>query len=94
MTQLLYVYDCKRSRYRNARRIAFTKELYGFVYKWKTKSGIKQKKKPGLIDRCEGSLPVSESVILVQERNRSEFDDLFEKYSDILVLHVFRVEEL
>ncbi len=89
----LYVYDCMRSRHRNARRIAFTKELYGVVYRWKTKTGMKEKRKPGLIEQCQGSRPVSESVILVPEEHRGSFDTLFKRYEDILVLHVFQVTE-
>ncbi len=91
MTRWLYVYDCKSSRTRNARRVAFTKELFGYTYAWKTKAGIKQKRKPGIIEQCAGSIVVSDSAILIYDEHKAEFDNLFKKYQDILVIHVFQV---
>ncbi|MFX1601841.1 MAG: hypothetical protein ACFFCK_00030 [Promethearchaeota archaeon] len=87
----LYIYDCKRARQTNARRVSFTKELHGYVYSWKTKSGIRQKKKPGLIDQCEGAEAVADSAILVPSAFKSLFDQLFSSYTDILVHHVYEV---
>ena len=87
----LYIYDCKRARQTNARRVSFTKELHGYVYSWKTKTGIRQKKKPGLIDQCEGAEAVADSAILVPSAFKSLFDQLFFSYTDILVLRVYEV---
>jgi len=89
----LYVYDCEKARQMNARRVAFTKELYGFMYSWKTKSGKKEKRRPGLLDQCPGSEAVANSAILVPEECKSLFDHLFEQYSDILSTVVFEVRE-
>ena len=91
MTSYLYLYDCKEARRSNARRVAFTKELYGYVYSWKTKSGIKEKRKPGLLDECVGSEAVADSAILVQEESRVLFDSLFSIYQDILSLRVYEI---
>ena len=87
----LYIYDCKRARQTNARRVSFTKELYGYVYSWKTKSGIRQKKKPGLIDQCEGAEAVADSAVLVPSMFKSLFDQLFSSYMDILALRVYEI---
>ena len=91
MTSYLYLYDCKEARRSNARRVAFTKELYGYVYSWKTKSGIKEKRKLGLLDECVGSEAVADSAILVQEESRVLFDSLFSIYQDILSLRVYEI---
>ncbi len=87
----LYVYDCEKARQTNARRVAFTKELYGFVYSWKTKSGKKEKRRPGLLDQCPASEAVANSAILVPDSCKSMFDHLFEEYNDILSTIVFEV---
>lgn len=89
----IYLYDCKNARRRNARRVAFTKELYGYTYSWKTKSGVKQQRKPGLIEECVGSKAIADSAIIVPSEHRAVFDSLFSMYDDILSLHVFKVEE-
>ncbi|MHA1924281.1 MAG: hypothetical protein ACXABV_05220 [Candidatus Thorarchaeota archaeon] len=91
MPFFLYLYDCRRAREINARRVSFTKELYGYTYSWKTKTGIKQRKKPGLIDMSEGAYAVADSAILVPGRYRSLFDSLFASYSDIMKARVFEV---
>ncbi len=91
MANFVYLYDCKNARQRNARRVSFTKELYGFMYSWKTKTGIKQKRKPGLLDQCVGAEAVADSAIFVPEECRGEFDSLFSSYQDILAVRVFEV---
>ena len=91
MAFFLYLYDCRRAREINARRVSFTKELYGYTYSWKTKTGIKQRKKAGLIDMSEGAYAVADSAILVPGRYRSLFDSLFASYSDIMKFRVFEV---
>ncbi|MHA2378020.1 MAG: hypothetical protein ACXADS_01970 [Candidatus Thorarchaeota archaeon] len=87
----LYIYDCKRARQTNARRVSFTKELYGYVYSWRTKTGVRQKRKPGLIDQCEGAEAVADSAILIPGTFKSVFDQLFFSYTDILVVRVYEV---
>jgi hypothetical protein len=89
----LYVYDCTHSRRTNARRVSFTKELYGFNYSWKTKTGIKTQRKPGLLDTCIGSQAVADSAILVPEDCRSVYDELFGTYQDIVQMKLYRVVE-
>ncbi len=91
MSSYLYLYDCKEARRTNARRVAFTKELYGYTYTWKTKSGIKEKRKPGLLDECVGSKAVADSAILVPEESRALFESLFSIYKDILILRVYEI---
>jgi len=91
MSSYLYLYDCKEARRSNARRVAFTKELYGYTYTWKTKSGIKEKRKPGLLDECVGSEAVADSAILVPEDSRVLFESLFSIYKDILSLRVYEI---
>lgn len=91
MAKFLYLYDCKKARQFNARRVSFTKELYGYLYSWKTKDGFKQRKKAGLIDQCPGAEAVADSAILVPESCKHLFDDLFASYSDILKADVFEV---
>ena len=93
LTDYLYLYDCKHARRSNARRVAFTKELYGFTYSWKTKSGIKEKKKLGLLDECWGARPVADSAIFVPESHKILFDTLFDSYEDILLIRIFKVIE-
>lgn len=88
----IYLYDCKNARRKNARRVAFTKELYGYTYSWKTKSGVKQQRKPGLIEECVGSKAVADSAIIVPEEHRGIFDALFSMYEDIMSLRIFKVE--
>lgn len=88
----IYLYDCKNARERNARRVAFTKELYGYTYSWKTKSGLKQKRKAGLIDECLGAEVIADSAILVPHDHRTVFDSLFSMYEDILELRVFEID--
>ncbi|TFF86476.1 hypothetical protein EU519_01290 [Candidatus Thorarchaeota archaeon] len=88
----IYLYDCKNARQKNARRVAFTKELYGYTYSWKTKSGLKQKRKAGLIDECPGAEAIADSAILVPYDHHTVFDSLFSMYADILELRVFEVE--
>ncbi len=90
-SSFLYIYDCKRARQTNARRVSFTKELHGYVYSWKTRSGIRQKKKPGLIDQCEGAEAVADSAVLVPSGFKPLFDHLFFSYADILVHRVYEV---
>jgi hypothetical protein len=89
----LYVYDCTHSRRTNARRVSFTKELYGFNYSWKTKTGIKTQRKPGLLDTCIGSQAVADSTILVPDDCRSVYDELFRTYQDIVHMKLYRVIE-
>ena len=93
MAAFLYLYDCKQARRSNARRVAFTKELYGYTYSWKTKSGLKEKRKPGLIDVCVGSMAVADSAILVPQECKGIFDALFDSYEDILETTVFEILE-
>ena len=93
MVDYLYLYDCKHARKFNARRVAFTKELYGFTYSWKTRSGIKEKKKFGLLDECWGAKSVVNSAIFVPEFHKTLFDSLFESYNDILSIHVYEIIE-
>jgi len=93
LTLYLYLYDCQHARRTNARRVAFTKELYGYIYTWRTKSGIKQKRKPGLLDECPGTEAVADSAILVPEEHKVVFDALFEMYEDILKLKIFEIVE-
>ncbi len=93
MSKFLYIYDCKNARRSNARRVAFTKELYGFSYSWKTKTGIKEKRKLGLLDEFIGAEAVADSAILVPQEHRMIFDELFGSYSDILKMKVFAVSE-
>jgi hypothetical protein len=93
MADYLYLYDCKHARRSNARRVAFTKELYGFTYSWKTKSGIKERRKLGLLDECWGANPVADSAIFVPEIHKSLFDSLFESYDDILSIRIYEVLE-
>lgn len=91
MPEYLYLYDCRQARQSNARRVSFTKELYGFTYSWKTKSGVKEKRKAGLIEECTGSKAIADSSILVPGEHRGVFDMLFDDYSDILDLKVYEV---
>jgi hypothetical protein len=91
--KILYIYDCKHARRSNARRVAFTKELYGFTYSWKTKTGLKEKRKLGLLDEYIGAEAIADSAILVSDEHRMIFDDLFRSYGDILTYKVFSVEE-
>jgi hypothetical protein len=91
LTSYLYLYDCQQARRTNARRVAFTKELYGYFYSWRTKSGIKQKRKPGLLDECPGAEAVADSAILVPSEHRIVFNALFKMYEDILKLKIFEV---
>jgi hypothetical protein len=91
VTLYLYLYDCQQARRTNARRVAFTKELYGYFYSWKTKSGIKQKRKQGLLDECPGAEAVADSAILVPSEHRFLFDSLFKMYEDILKIKIYEV---
>ncbi len=93
MSNFVYLYDCKHARQRNARRVSFTKDLYGFLYSWKTKTGIKQKRKPGLLDECIGAEAVADSAIFVPGEYQGEFDSLFHSYQDILTVRIFEVLE-
>jgi hypothetical protein len=93
MGELLYVYDCTESRKKNARRVMFTKELYGFVYTWKTKVGVKEKRKTGLLDECSGSSAIADSALLVPDQYRSLYNDLFRRYSDIVRVKLYAVTE-
>ena len=93
VSKLLYIYDCKNARSSNARRVAFTKELYGFSYSWKTKTGIKEKRKLGLLDEFIGAESIADSAILVPHEHRMTFDELFSSYSDILKMKIFTVTE-
>jgi hypothetical protein len=85
------VYDCKGAREANARRVSFTKELYGFMYSWKTKGGYREKRKPGLLEECSGSIAVTASAILVPQEHRGAFETLFDSYQDILITKIFEV---
>ena len=87
----LYLYDCTHARRSNARRVAFTKELYGYTYTWKTKSGVREKRKPGLLDECTGAEAVADSAIIVPDEYRSLFSNLFSMYQDILQLRVYEI---
>ena len=91
VTDYLYIYDCIHVRKTNARRVSFTKELYGYNYTWKTRSGVKQKRKPGLLDECTGARAVADSAILVPEDHKATFDMLFSHYTDILNLKIYTV---
>ncbi|MHA1881676.1 MAG: hypothetical protein ACTSUO_01350 [Candidatus Thorarchaeota archaeon] len=93
MPNYLYIYDCVNARKTNARRVSFTKELYGFNYSWKTKTGIKQKRSPGLLDECVGAHAISDSAILVPDEHKAIFDMLFSNFQDILTLKIFEVIE-
>ncbi len=93
MGELLYVYDCTESRRKNARRVMFTKELYGFVYTWKTKLGVKEKKKAGLLEQCFGSLAIADSTLLVPDQYRNVYSNLFRRYSDIVKVKLYTVGE-
>ena len=93
MGRILYIYDCKHARRSNARRVAFTKELYGFTYSWKTKTGLKEKRKLGLLDEYIGAEAIADSAILVSDEHKMIFDDLFRSYEDILAYKVFSVIE-
>jgi hypothetical protein len=87
----LYIYDCRRARQANARRVSFTKHLYGFDYSWKTRAGVKQGRRRGLLDECSGAKAVTDSAILVPEEHRSVFDALFRTYQDILETRIYEV---
>ncbi|TFG35059.1 hypothetical protein EU527_00220 [Candidatus Thorarchaeota archaeon] len=87
----LYLYDCTHARRSNARRVAFTKELYGYTYSWKTKSGIRERRKPGLLDECSGAQAVADSAIVVPSDYRSLFDHLFSVYQDILHVRIYEI---
>ncbi|MHA2188958.1 MAG: hypothetical protein ACXAEN_00870 [Candidatus Thorarchaeota archaeon] len=91
VTDYLYIYDCTHTRRTNARRVSFTKELYGFNYSWKTKTGIKTQRKPGLLDTCIGSQAVADSAILVPENCRFAYDELFRMYQDIVHMKLYQV---
>jgi hypothetical protein len=93
LSDYLYIYDCINTRRTNARRVSFTKELYGFNYTWKTKTGIKQKRSPGLLDECVGAHAISDSAIFVPSDHKEIFDMLFSQYQDILTLKVYVVVE-
>jgi len=91
MAYYLYVYDCKRAREANARRVSFTKELYGFLYSWRTKTGYRTRRRTGLLEECPGSRAVTASAILVPSEHRAAFETLFESYHDILIMKAFEV---
>ena len=93
VAKILYIYDCKHARRSNARRVAFTKELYGFTYSWKTKAGLREKRKPGLLDEYIGAEAIADSAILVSEDHKTVFDDLFNSYNDILTTKIFLISE-
>lgn len=93
MTDLIYIYDFINSRNSNARRVSFTKELFGYTYSWKTKSGVKVKRKAGLLEECPGSRVIADSTIIVPMEFRPVFDDLFGRYQDIMNIHVFKIEK-
>jgi hypothetical protein len=61
------------------------------MYSWKTKSGVRQKKKLGLIDQCPGAEAVADSAILVPDTCKSAFDSLFAEYEDILTMRIFEI---
>lgn len=87
----LYLYDCTHARRTNARRVAFTKELYGYTYTWKTRSGVREKRKPGLLDECSGAEAVADSAIIVPSEYKSLFDSLFSMYQDILQFRIYEI---
>lgn len=91
LTYYLYVYDCRHAREANARRVSFTKDLYGFLYSWRTKSGRREKRKPGLLEECFGSRAVTSSAILVPSEHKGAFEALFNSYQDILTTKVFEI---
>jgi hypothetical protein len=91
MVLYIYLYDCRHARQSNARRVSFTKELYGYTYSWRTKSEMKEKRRPGLLDECSGAEAVADSAIIVPDEHRSLFDSLFSEYQDILKLKVYEI---
>jgi hypothetical protein len=91
MVSYVYLYDCRHARQSNARRVAFTKELYGYTYTWRTKSEIRERRKQGLLDECPGAEAVADSAIIVPDEHRSIFDSLFSMYQDILKLRVYQI---
>ncbi len=91
---ILYVYDCISTGAKNARRISFTKRLFGYTYRWRTRGGWKTKRKDGLLDLCPGARRITDSAILVPEECQSTFDTLFTQYRDILKVSSFAVMEI
>ncbi|RDE16605.1 MAG: hypothetical protein C4K49_04390 [Candidatus Thorarchaeota archaeon] len=91
MVYYLYIYDCRHARQANARRVSFTKDLYGFDYSWRTRTGVKQGRRRGLLDECVGAKAVTDSAILVPEEHRLVFDALFRTYQDILETRIYEV---
>lgn len=91
MAVYLYLYDCRHARQSNARRVAFTKELFGYTYTWRTKYEIREKRKLGLLDECPGAEAVADSAIIVPDDHKSTFDSLFSMYQDILKVRVYEI---
>jgi len=90
MAGILYTYDVISGKQEDPRRTKFNKELYGYKYIWETKAGLKQNRKLGLLSTKNGR-KVADSVILVSNDYEIDFDDLFDKYSDVVVVYKFKV---
>ncbi|MFX0096690.1 MAG: hypothetical protein ACFE7E_02910 [Candidatus Hodarchaeota archaeon] len=88
----MYTYDVVSGKQEDPRRTKFNKELYGYRYKWETKTGLKQSRKPGLLTTKNGR-KVADSVILVSNDYEMEFDDFFERYSDVVDVYKFKVTD-
>lgn len=86
----MYTYDVISGKQDDPKRTRFNKELYGYRYKWDTKVGLKQNQKLGFLVMRNGR-KVADSVILVSDDYEVEFDGFFDKYSDVIVVHKFRV---
>ena len=83
----------KSDKIKSPERIAFTKELFGYKYKWKTKDGdLKHSRKKGLME-SEGCERLGESAILVPIMHKKRFDTLFKKYKNILKIRAFEINK-
>ena len=89
----LFLYDCNSSKEANSKRVSFTKQLYGYKYKWKTTEGYKERRKPGLLDTCEDANRVNDSAILIPEVCYQECLDLFTEFQDVVQFRIFEVVE-
>jgi len=92
MAGILYTYDVISGKQEDPRRTKFNKELYGYRYKWETKVGLKQSRKLGLLTTKNGR-KVADSVILVSNDYEIDFDDFFDKYSDVVTVYKFKVTD-
>ncbi|MHA1631631.1 MAG: hypothetical protein ACTSXC_02305 [Candidatus Freyarchaeota archaeon] len=92
-TLRIYVYDVRPGMANDPRRVKFSKELFGYSYKWrkgKDKRTV-MKYKSGLID-LDGCERAGDSAILVPDEHVEEFNSLFRKYNDVIRCRVFVVE--